>query len=548
MDGKNLDLQIIRDLTTPQVYTKGLKYCRQERVNLLQIGADMVTAKVLGDKEYSVAIEKDRNQLFCKCTCQYGQKRLCKHIVAVLLYIHDNSEEMNNPYARSPWQSPGSDTMDDGSAYGGYSRGPLDTMRQAIVNQRARGKKNNKKSFWETIEPDSPPSLICRKFLDEMYANAKNKKGTITDKNRIRFNAIEIIAKQYEDKGYPEHAIEMHKHMCEYISENIDVVDNLKQYYTGQIQSSMRHLVTLVRRLESGDEKQEHMLYLFTRYMQEEIQGFAQIYLDTLSAVARGKNDKYCASLFESQLSENPIVAPGDSQRGKIEIIEAASSVLEKVDMRQAEDLVARYHMESEELCTKYIWHLADANVHEATQLCTKAAHNFVNPEKFEKMRRFILQKEDLEYADSLRDEFVKTSDWLCYEELKEIATDWPTQIESVLDDLRKSGNLHTCIDILLHEKKTDEAVKTVLDSGNLSLLDAYSHEFAKKYSDKYYAEYERQIPDLVQSAKTRHDYNDIKRHIIVMRKIPGHSKEIQKLLAKLEAKYPQLAEQMEHT
>ena len=602
MDPVNPDLQTIKDLVVDDgSFERGYQYYVQGRVSLQVVTDDRVTARVRGSRQYSVSLTQSHETLSASCTCPYGLDGYCKHIVATMMHLYRQSTgtDMVSDMAALPGEqyggrgsrvgrsrrgrSPGLDyttplenlhkmppadgreyydyDYDDddygGDFHGQYLRSAQDygDPQYAARPRRTRrrhahpGTKTAAPNFLQQINEDTPPSRKCRLFLEHLYENAKGKNGHIADKNRVRFDAIEIIAKQYEDRGHPEHAIEVYRHMCEYISENMAVVNDMKQYYTGQILHSMRRVVALMRRLKLGhDEKRDYTLYFFKRYLQEETHHFALVYLDTMYETLKGAEDlDYCRSLFESQLGPRPVVSEKDLRRGMGEMLEAASSLLERIGDGSLGDFLSRHHMQSEDLCIKYIWHLADIDAKGALRLARKAGRTFANPEKFAQMHRFMLERSgDPGQADALRDMFVRTSNWAYYEKLKGAAADWDMQLGAVLDDLGKSGSLHICIDVLLHENRADDAARMALGSCDLGLLDAYSHEFAGTHPDEYHAKYAELVPDLVGSAKTLQDFDDIKRHIEVMRKIPGHGRETKRILAKLESEYPQLAEQME--
>ena len=115
-----------------------------------------------------------------------------------------------------------------------------------------------------------------------------------------------------------------------------------------------------------------------------------------------------------------------------------------------------------------------------------------------------------------------------------------------MLEHIKKNGNIHTYIDVLLYEKRTDDALMAVLESSRLDLLDAYSGDLASIHPDKYYDKYAEQLPVLLESAMTMRDYENIKRHIDIMRSIPNHVTKSRDLISDLKTRYPQFAEQME--
>ncbi len=554
-------LQIIEEMSTISSHMEGIRYFHEGRVGQLHIDDDVVTAKVTDTKVYSVSIVKNYKKSILHCTCPYDRDGFCKHIVAVLFSVYDRTgnvdiiNDVDLDYKYAPRGGHGSSARDYGMPYDDPSA-VLEFVRNAL--QGIGTGRGVMPKGWDVKRPPAavndktPPSRKCRQHMKRLYEGAKGKNGRITSKNRVSFDSIENMATSYNDCGHPEKAIEVYRHMCEYISENIDVVDNMKHYYTGQVRRSMLDAVTLIRRLKlDHDKKRDHILYFFERHMQEKVGHFAPIYLGALLNMLDGIEDaRYCKSLFESQiLGGKPVVAPDRLQRDQTEILEAASSVLERMEGGSDDmmDFLSDHHEQSESLCTKYIWNLMESDADEALRIAHKASKMFKNPEQFARIRSFILeQKGDPNQVGALRDMFIATSNWTYYEKIKDIADDWESQLGMILADLRSYGHIHTCIDVLLHEKKADDAVKAALESCNLDLLDAYSGEFSRKYPNQYYEKYAEQLPMLVKSAMTIHDYDAIKRHIRIMKNIPNHVTKSRELVSDLEAKYPQLAEQME--
>ena len=543
LGNKRSTLDIIEDISTPKAFDEGAKYYDTGCVQPEAIEKNLIMAKIRDSKSYSVSIMIGDGYSEVYCTCPHTRGVCCKHMVATMLFVCENVGEI-------PWLDKYSIDMDDDDddgfgkpKYVQYEKSPVKSP------QHPKAHTSRMKKVSSAIKDDTSPSERCKVMLDLLYDDAKNENGRITNRNKIKFHTIEAMAKEYEEFEQHSKALEIYKYLCEYISENLDTVDDMKRHYTAQMRRSMNHAVTMVRRMElEHDKKQPHIMYFFKRYMQEKIRRFASIYLGVLYEILKDEDDlKYCKSLFTSQLSSNPVVSQDNSKRDKTEILETTASLLERLGDDSVADFLLRHHEQSEDLCKKYIWHLADGDWRNAIQVAKDAESMFADPEPFIQMRNFILEQNgDPKQFDVLYYMFVRTSSWIYYEKMKSVADNWDGQLKNILADFEKTGNLHVCIDILLHEKKIDDALQMALASCDLRLLDAYYHEFARIFSKEYHATYTKELPILLRSAKTRHDYDDIKRHINVMRKIPGHSAKTAELLTGMMEGHPQLAEQLE--
>ena len=486
-------------------------------------------ATVKDSQEHTVTLHHNLD-VPLECTC--GEDGWCRHVVAVMLLIYDIAVEEGKHlyFEKMPSEQPFN---------------PSDKLLDMVDKYppASRDSKSQKHS-----SDDESISKRCKEFLDSVYGEAKGKNGQIPDRNRVRFDALEVLAKRYEDSQRLWQAIEVYQYTCEYILENLDIVNNSKHYYTGHIRYMMRRMADMIRKLKIGPEqKQNYTVYFFKQYLQEETHHFALIYRDTLYRMLRGKDGvDFCISLFESQLGSEHIVAPEQVRRDKNEILDTASLLLENLGEEKLVEFLSRYHMEGEDACAKYIWYILDENPAGALGIAEKAIQTFVNQQRFVQIYEFISDRSgESGQEDTLRAMFVRTGNWSHYEKLKDVSRDWDAQLESLIDDL-KSDRLHTCIDVLLHEKKTDKALHMAIQNNDLRLLDAYRHEFADTYPDEYYTQYAKEIPKLVESAKTLRDFDDIQRHIDIMIEIPGHGTDVVKLVDTLKSKYPQLAEQMD--
>lgn len=550
-------LNNLRAITTPRIFKMGLRYYEQGRVVVKSNDGQHLTAVVRGTKDHIVTVTKKSGREYVYCTCTNDPRNCCEHIVAVVLdsyYASIDGGEYSDPeYGQydSPGRAAHSTAASGADPYDYYEsieNATQDVPYGSAHGQAGRRARDERRSMMD-VDSDSTPEAKCRYILDSLYRDARNKRGQITERDKVSFAAIEMIAKQYEDRGAPDHAIEMYQHMCEYIIKNIDSVNNLKHYYTEQIQYSMRRIVALLRKHKpEQDRKNAYTSYFFERFLQVEQKLFARIYLDTLYEILKEEQDiRHCKTLFMSQIEANPLVSERDLRRQRHEILEAAAALLEMLDDSSLHDFLIKYHLESEDLRAMYIWHLADTDPEKSYQVAESAMRESGNPGRFEQMLEFLLGMHGKkEQQEILLDAFVRTSNWTYYEAMKDSAGDWKNGCKVLLERLRSDGKLNMYIDVLLREKKLDAAAKFLLESSDLMLLDAYRDEFAAKFSKEYHEKYSELLPRIVESARNLRDFDDIKRHMQTMKLIPGHKRATASFVSELESRYPQLAEQME--
>ena len=543
------DMERIREITHASSFEDGLECHHKGCVVLLSITADMVLARVTGSSEYTVSVQTKGAKTNLACTCSYDYDGYCKHIAAVLLSVY---------YATGNLDMVKQVRQNNESSYGMFSpymhrdefNDELGRPDWLYIGKGTYVKKGKKIHVTRILnKTDSPPSKQCEVILKSIYDKAKNKDGLITGKNKVKFDAVQAIVQEYEDSGMSSNAISIHMQVCKYISENMNITDDKKLHYTKQFRYFMRHAVPLMRRLDSGSKtKQDRLRYLFEMYVREDVNSFALMYMDALYETANDVIDlRYCKSLFESQTGRKPVVMAKNSRRSKDEILEAFLLLLGKMGDDHTADFLSKHYMSSEGMCARYIWNLADNDVEKALRVAQSAAKTFTNTDLFARMQNFILeQNADPRQIDVLIDMFGRTGNWSYYEKIKSISDDWDHAMNAILGRLEKDGCLHACIDVLLHEGKTDAAIARILESNDLDMLDAYGNELAAIYSKEYHSKYATRISSMIQSAKTEDDYRDMERHIAAMRQIPGHDAKTKKFLADLVDAHPRFAKHLE--
>ena len=96
----NFGVDETRKLCTEASFERGKRYLDEGRVNILEASPTGVTAEVQGSEMYNVKIDLKKG-ISAECNCPYDLEGYCKHIVAVLLSMLDNKEEIEIMMSRS---------------------------------------------------------------------------------------------------------------------------------------------------------------------------------------------------------------------------------------------------------------------------------------------------------------------------------------------------------------------------------------------------------------------------------------------------------------
>lgn len=96
----DLTIDKIRQLCTEASFNRGKKYLDEGRVNILKASPTGVTAEVQGTEMYNINVDL-KKRISAECDCPYELEGYCKHIVAVLLSMLENKEEIEAMMAKS---------------------------------------------------------------------------------------------------------------------------------------------------------------------------------------------------------------------------------------------------------------------------------------------------------------------------------------------------------------------------------------------------------------------------------------------------------------
>ena len=102
MNPPKFDHSTIHALADDSSYHRGEQYLQSGAVHKLVLDGDTHRAQVYGTHRYAVRIREDVTGLECHCTCPYDWGGICKHIVAVMLLILQQTEDGQTIISTSP--------------------------------------------------------------------------------------------------------------------------------------------------------------------------------------------------------------------------------------------------------------------------------------------------------------------------------------------------------------------------------------------------------------------------------------------------------------
>ncbi len=87
-------LELLKDRSTNESFRRGRNYYRSDFVSNLRVQDNSYIASVTGNYHYEVKITQNNNDIDFSCTCPYDWGGICKHCIAVGLYILNHDKEV----------------------------------------------------------------------------------------------------------------------------------------------------------------------------------------------------------------------------------------------------------------------------------------------------------------------------------------------------------------------------------------------------------------------------------------------------------------------
>lgn len=512
--GEIFDTEIIRKHCTSQSYQRGVQYYKQGRVVPLKASMNHVEFIIEGTQDYMVTIDSDYKESRFSCTCPYDWGGYCKHIVASLLYLNDNVRDM------------------------------MASSRDARGEAGEDHAERQEDVFSETMDQiAADPAAGCRTILDNMYGEARDKKGRVSNRNRIDFDAVKAVADIFENSDRQPAAAEVYKTMAQYISENIRIVDNSRRHYTAGFLYAMHGFMRVIRgKKPDQDAKLRHISYFFERYLRDETELFASAYLEMFRRMCRSDEDM----AYGIGIMDPHIDGSADPEytvlRGRTELLEVKAAMLEDSNDKSLMDFLSGNCTESEDLYVKYIWRAKESDAGGYEGIVRRGAELFPDSSRIRDIMCRTYERDDPRYVDVMLEMFLRTYSWGYYDRIKEASGDWKSDLKRILDGIDGSDNPHMRMDILLREGRNRTVLSMVTKDADTGVLDAYSHELGTLFPKEYYKEYAGRIKRLVGEARSTEDYARIKNHIAAMSGIPSHKQKFARFVDGLRKQDGQIA------
>jgi hypothetical protein len=561
----NLSTEQIRDLCTSDVFDRAVSYREEGRIGRIDRFGEIVSAAVQGSQPdpYDVEIEvrdveADAPTIDATCTCPYDWGGCCKHIIAVLLECSTSETDLEDE--RESVERVLSDAHPE-------------ELREFLLEECERNADTRRRLLTRFEEQDTQSVYDYRQEMSQQYRGPATYRYEGPD-----FEEFHDLAESHRRQGNPLEAATIYRAMTEVRVENMDMVED---YYAEDFEAELDGFVECLHEAGLGPEgRQEYIEYLFDRWASDDaaVETFAGQYEEALWALCTDEADlRYWRSLLEKDLpTEIPERGGIDPETGLLEttgryraerLLETYADLLDALgDTDALREVYDEYYLDNREFCLEYARQLAEEGAMErAIDVAEEGLDAFSNNER---LRRFLIEA----YADRdperhktlLREQFLETGDWDCYEQLRARCSDeeWEA-IVADFEDAFEGSNVHRLIQLYLREGReeaafetviktargeADDALRGLLRDNGLAILSEYRGDVAGHDPERYYEVYEDRLEPFLADTTGRDHYRTVVEYLEEMREL-GFDEQFEAFVAHVKEKHsnrPAFLDEME--
>jgi hypothetical protein len=535
------DRSWIKTLCTESSFERGMGYFEEGRVTLKSATPVRVTATVSGAIDYRVEIGlKAEKMISATCNCPYDWGGHCKHIVATILAINDNEGEIERLMQSSNIKRHSLDAL--------LNSVKVEDLRRFLDQEMERTPEMGERFRAYFSKADDERSLAEYKGQVESLFDLAYDHGFIPYGEELDFGALKDLAEVYFQKGDFMEAAKIYQAIFETIDERLEDVDDSDENYSREFTYCLESFLgCIVQASIKGEDKTEHIQYLFTRYQESEY--FADNFRDALDKLCTSDEDFICwRDLLKPQITEQ---VPGKEDFHKHyqsqELISMQIHVLSRLKEAHAElyTLLDRFYRFDDKIGLMYARQLLkDGDCKRAMEVaeeCLTLFPDYALRDVRELLCEIYQREDPQKYKETLLFLFFQSRDWKYYQQLKVVCSgdEWSDILSRMLDHFAREGNdNNTVIDLYLSNQMYDEALRGVLGQKSLYSLRRYHYKLASLYPEQYFKAYQDLIFPFAGKETGRRHYREVVSYLQQMKEIEGFEREFTGIMNVLREKH----------
>ena len=214
----------IREVCTAAVYERGETYFSEGRIQQLSRFDSTITGTVRGSRDYDVQLDVEADGFAPQCSCPYDGPGVCKHVVAVLLRLKDDSSEDMAPRIESVLADAGADDLR------GFLREELQS-NPGLANR----------FFAWFGEPAAQSVDEIRADIDRLFEETNPEYPVVFDP--IDFSEFFDIADRYRKQNELQSAATVYRALVQALDDNMGHVDGAYDHFAETFQTALDNYV-----------------------------------------------------------------------------------------------------------------------------------------------------------------------------------------------------------------------------------------------------------------------------------------------------------------
>ncbi|MCE2507808.1 MAG: hypothetical protein J4G04_00680 [Nitrosopumilaceae archaeon] len=500
-------------------YRSGSKTYDEGGVLFAELSRGEIVAAVRGYYR-NEAVHLDDNTRRHRCSCRNSAwvSGHCEHVVAVLLYMADNMEDIEDA---EQVRLDSADTL--------LERAPPADLRDFVAD-RLRNDPVMYSDFLKRFK-------LSDAGIPRNYARLlKNLYGKYGDQVRgtVRFGRLFKIIRQRREMGMHAETTSAYRTILESIHGHMDMFDD-DQYYADCLAEALEGMADSVAREDlPPDKKRDHISYLFSRCTDIWYDDYWPHYRMALEAICDTPADlEYWRSLVKGRLDADPDTAV----RAGLHHMEA--HILHTTGSTEAAlDLLSGHYSEDRDLCLKYALLLRHAGPVRARRAGEQILAAY--PDDVDVIKELLPLYDDSSpaYPRILGRVFLATGEWEYLSTLKRLSRDWSRTLKEMAGELARSGRHERVVDMYLKEGMHHEAMGAVESANDIDIYEKYVGRLAKMHPERYAQAYGNKVRIFIKVRSARDHYENARRHLESIRDIPRSEAAFRKLLSVIRAEH----------
>ena len=541
MKNMKVSLDKIRGYCTESSFERGREYFEEGLVEGVEQYESEITAYVAGTQKYKVSLRLDKKGFDAYCTCPYDWGGYCKHIVATLLALSENHDEIieaGRKEEETIYSLLEQTTHSELKTFlkKEFEDNPILRTHFAIYFS---GKDAKEKSIHD-----------YKKEIDLLYRELSGRHGFIEYGVEVDFTSVCDLAKRYADVRNYQEAIKVYQALSEAIAENMDRVDDSNGYYGLEFDEAVNSLVDCIKKtdLTPGDKRQ-FIDYLFGKYVENNPDYFRENHEDALNQICDSEDDlRYWRKLLKPHLPKELPDSKGnwsEYYNAKELLLMQAHMLSQLGEKEELYNLLQRHFKQDREFCLLYAQQLkSDGKIGEAVDVAEEGVRLFaghLSRELREFLNKFYEKHSSEKHKENLKELFCNNRDWSYYDKLKKTCSkkEWGKYLHEITDYFSNVNRYQdVLIEIYLQEEIYDKALNEVLSRENLDILGRYHSRLSGRYPKEYFNAYKKLLIPFAAGGMGRPHYRRVVQHLEKMKKIKGFKSEFNKIVEMLRKEY----------